>query len=36
MKKYETPSIEEIDIKVQDIMADSLIEDDDGLWTPLA
>ena len=34
-KNYETPALEEIKIKVQDIMSDSLFVDDDGLWTPL-
>ena len=34
-KEYEAPAIEEIKITVQDVMVGSLIEDDDGIWTPL-
>ena len=38
MKNYESPYATEIEIKVQDIMEESnggLIEDGDGVWTPL-
>lgn len=34
-KEYESPAIEEIKITVQDVMVGSLIEDEDGTWTPL-
>ena len=44
MKNYESPFVTEIEIKILDIMNDSntltpgddgLIEDGDGVWTPL-
>ena len=37
-KKYETPALEEVEIKIQDVMnaSDDLIEDEDGgIWSPL-